>query len=324
MVNQPITYEFSMFTKAETELQETDKLTMNLLQYLVRSVEVKDGRGFAKKWEREKTGRSIRDFSGKKRPEYKTPEYTKMFMEVFRDDFLFHLHFDFDHTEETECVDKITTIVEYLDLLSSKFGDYSISGYTKFESVSQLDFKKSHYIMELRDYGEKNLSFHVIFYESVCYRYSLVVPIRDRFNMNSEFEYDPAIYTQGQHSFKPTFSEKPGGTTKAINPKLFPGDIGNYICQPAIGEYNYVSDVFSAFNNALASKIDNFKTRLTLLPPPKPIYDKSAKEAEMMDIDKDVITLLNEIEYYYDIEEDFYNIQTLIKINGMEDGKLDV
>jgi hypothetical protein len=38
MVNRPITYEFAMFTKGETELQETDKLIMNLLQSLLRMV----------------------------------------------------------------------------------------------------------------------------------------------------------------------------------------------------------------------------------------------------------------------------------------------
>jgi hypothetical protein len=63
---------------------------------------------------------------------------------------------------------------------------------------------------------------------------------------------------------------------------------------------------------------------LTILPPSKPIYTKSAKEAEMMSIDKEVTSLLNEIEYYYDVEEDFYDVKTLTEINEMEDGKLDI
>jgi hypothetical protein len=205
-----------------------------------------------------------------------------------------------------------------------KFGDYSISGYTKFESVSDLDFGKSHYIMELRTYGKKNLSFHVVFYESVCDRYSLVVPLRDRFNLNPEFEYDTAIYSQGQHSFKPTFSKKPGGTTQAINPKLFPGDIGNYIAQPALGEYNYVSDVYGALNDAFASRIDSFETKKTHFAPSKPVFTKFGKEVEMYWLKEYARNLFDQVNEMYDIESDLYDVQTLIQINGLEGGKLDV
>jgi hypothetical protein len=117
-VTRPITYEFTMFTKRDAKLQETDKLTMKLLNDLALSVIDKDTNRCLKDCEYMETKKQILNLrtswcSGNV---FATRlEYTQMFMEVFRDDFLIHLYFDFDfdHTEESECVTKITKIVEY-------------------------------------------------------------------------------------------------------------------------------------------------------------------------------------------------------------------
>jgi hypothetical protein len=60
----------------------------------------------------------------------------------------------------------------------------------------------------------------------------------------------------------------------------FPGDIGNYIVQPSIGEYKYIPDVYGALNTAFLSKIDKFEVKKGVIPPPPPKVPKLGKKAK--------------------------------------------
>lgn len=130
-----------------------------------------------------------------------------------------HLYFDFDSVKTK---DEFLSVVDWLNSLSSVFGEYSMGGYCNNDEMEEFGFRRF-------DEGDHYLSMHVVFYETAIKTEDLQTIMKH--TDKKGFEYN--VHQLCDHNVYKLVSRKEGQKTRQVfrhvlSDKIFkPGDSNN-------------------------------------------------------------------------------------------------